>query len=461
VRALVLFTRDLRTHDHPALSRACREANQVVPLFVLDPALLGISSNRTRFLLESLLDLDRSLGRLGGRLFARRGPAPSEAIGVARTARCSAIYVTADVTAYARRRQLALAAGCAHLGVDLHLCPGHAVVEPAAAPAGRDGYRVFTPYFRAWTERSRREVLPVPSHLSVPDDLDPGPELDPRSITPDALDLPPGGERAGRRRLHRFLGSELATYARGRDDLSTEGTSRLSPYLRFGCVSANEVAARAKGLPGADAFVRQLAWRDFFRQLLSQDPALAWRDQRTGSGGYDPSAPVDAWFQAWCEGRTGVPLVDAAVRQLRREGWIENRARMVAASFLTRRLGIPWQLGAGHFSRFLVDGEPANNAGNWQWVAGTGANPRRGRVLNPVRQARRHDPEGAYIRRYVCELSDVRAPAVFAPWTDPALLRRTGYPRPLVPVVDEPRGDPALPSAASSTSAAATTSSPR
>ena len=144
--------------------------------------------------------------------------------------------------------------------------------------------------------------------------------------------------------------------------------------------------------------------------------------------------PAGRTLEAWREGRTGLPLVDAAMRQLRREGWIHNRARLVTASFLTRRLGLAWQEGAAHFSRYLVDGDPANNAGNWQWAAGTGADPRRTRTLNPVLQAKRFDPSGAYVRRYVRELHDVQAPRIFAPWKDPSLLERTGYMEPIVPV---------------------------
>jgi len=435
MRALVLFTRDLRAHDHPALFRASTEADEIVPLFVLDPTLLRLSPNRARFLMESLLDLDRTLGQLGGRLVVRRGNVVSETMALASGEQCSAVYLSADVSAYALRREAALEGACARLGIDFRLCPGNAVVEPAAVAAtGRTGYRVFTPYFRAWTGHPRRNVLPAPPRVSVPDDLDPGPRPDPSSIRPDGLDLPPGGERAGRQRLHRFLASELAGYSVGRNDPSAEGTSRLSPYLRFGCLSANEVAMRAADLPGVDSFVRQLAWRDFFLQLLAQDPALSWHDLRIQHDRVNPSTPVDGAFEAWCLGRTGLPLVDASMRQLRREGWMHTNARMVTASFLTKRLGIPWQRGARHFSRFLVDGEPANNAGNWRWIAGTGTDPRRARIINPVLQARRHDPAGAYVRRYVRELSDVEPPVVFTPWNDPALLRRTGYPEPIVPV---------------------------
>ncbi|HSD48764.1 MAG TPA: deoxyribodipyrimidine photo-lyase [Actinomycetota bacterium] len=433
MRILVLFTRDLRVHDHPALADACRTAPEIVPLFVLDPALLGASANRDRFLLESLVDLDRSLERLGGRLFVRRGAVVDEAMAVAIEAGCSAIFVTGDTSAYARRRERQLAEACERARLDLRVLPENAVVEPGGLPRA-NAYRVFTPYFRAWAQRPPGDLLPAPRRIIIPGDLAPGPRPDPVSVTPDAVDVPLGGERVGRRRLHAFLGRELGGYAERRDDLAVEATSRLSPYLRLGCVSGNEVAMRANGAAVAEPFVRQLAWRDFFLQLLAEDPALAWRNLRDPVGLPEPQVPEDRALAAWREGRTGLPLVDAGMRQLLREGWMHNRARLVVASFLTRRLRVPWQRGERHFSHLLIDADPANNAGNWQWAAGTGTNPRRTRTLNPVRQARRYDPSGAYVRRYVQELRDVQAPLVFTPWKDPALLRRCGYPEPIIPV---------------------------
>jgi deoxyribodipyrimidine photo-lyase len=433
VRTLVLFTRDLRVHDHPALAASCQGSDEVVPLFVLDPALLGGSANRDRFLLECLEDLDGSLRRLGGRLIVRSGDAASEAASLARASRCDRVRVTEDVTAYGRRRTRELAATCAGAGIAVEAMPGHAIVEPGVvAPAGRDGYRVFSPYHRAWLAAPRRRPATTPSRVRVPRAIAAGVRPPPSSAIPTAMDLPPGGERAGRRRMHAFLGRELAAYGTARDALATDATSRLSPYLRFGCVSSLELAGRAAGLPGAEPFLRQLAWRDFFGQWLAADPRLAWRDLRSPTGLERPASLGGDGFEAWCSGRTGVPLVDAGMRQLLREGWMHNRARLVTASFLTRRLGLPWQRGERHFARHLVDGDPANDAGNWQWTAGTGADPRRARTLNPVRQARRYDPDGDYVRRYVPELAHVDGSGIFAPWRDPGLLRRTGYPAPII-----------------------------
>jgi deoxyribodipyrimidine photo-lyase len=436
VRTLVLFTRDLRVHDHPALAASTGGEDEVVPLFVLDPALLGRSPNRDRFLRECLEDLDGQLRRLGGRLIVRSGDAAREAAALARASGCERVRVTEDVTAYARRRERELAARCAAAGIAFEAVPGHAIVEPGAvAPAGRDGYRLFTPYHRAWLAAPRRASVPPPRRLRLPDSVDAGVRPPPATVIPTAVDPPRGGERAGRRRLHAFLGRELAGYGMARDALAADATSRLSPYLRFGCISALELAGRATELAGSEPFLRELAWRDFFHQWIAADPTLAWRDLRPATGMERPAVPTDEGFEAWCSGCTGVPLVDAGMRQLLREGWMHNRARLVTASFLTRRLGQPWQRGERHFARHLVDADPANDAGNWQWTAGTGADPRRARTLNPIRQARRYDPEGRYVRRYVQELASVEDPRIFAPWTDRELLRRTGYPEPVIPLL--------------------------
>lgn len=426
--SIVLFTRDLRVHDHPALHAAVSDG-PVVPLFVLDPGLLGRSPNRDRFLLASLHDLDRQLIRRGASLVVRQGDPATAARAVAGETGATSVHFTEDVSASARRREEALREALAGVA-DLHPHPGHHIVPPGeVAPTGRDAYTVFTPYHRAWLQAPRRALLDAPARIDMVEGIEPGSRPDPDTVTPYAVDLPPGGEDPGRQHLEAFLATDAASYADVRDDLASDLTSRLSPYLRFGCVSANEFAARSP----SPELVRQLAWRDFYAQLLASDTSLAWRDHREAPGDVPPPPPdADSIFARWAEGGTGVPLVDAGMRQLLREGWMHNRARMIVASFLTRRLGIAWQRGAEHFMRHLVDGDPASNAGGWQWAAGTGTDPRRSRSFNPVRQAQRFDPHGAYIRRYVHELADVPTPVLFAPWTEPAVLRATGYPSPLV-----------------------------
>jgi deoxyribodipyrimidine photo-lyase len=351
--------------------------------------------------------------------------------------------MTADVSGYAQRREHALRVRLAAHSVDLDVHPGVTVVEPGeVAPPGKDMYSVFTPYFRAWSQVPRRDVVPVPQAVASLPDLDQGPRPGPMTAHPDSVDLPPGGETAARRHLEAYLADGVAEYGRRRNDLAADATSRLSPYLRFGCLSATEVVALAGAVRGGEELVRQVAWRDFYAQLLAHDPSIAWADFREAPDDVPPQpAHAGHLFECWRLGRTGIPLVDAGMRQLRREGWMHNRARMVTASFLTRRLGIPWQWGAEHFMRWLVDGDPASNSGNWQWVAGTGTDPRRARSFNPVRQAERFDADGDYVRRYVRELARVPAPSIFAPWWEPGLLASTGYPPPIIEVPStKPKG---------------------
>ena len=415
--AVVLFTRDLRTHDHPALAAAARAHTELVPLFVLDDRLLR-NANRVSFLLDALADLR---ARLGGALVLRRGRA--EAV-VARL-RPSAVYLTADTGAFGRARERAL-----RELAPVHAFPGTAIVEPGAVtPAGGDHYRVFTPYWRAWIAAERRSPAPQVRGLTPPAGLEPGPLPTVRELVSDepSPELPRGGETAGRRALRRFLHEGLGRYGVSRDVLAIDGTSRLSPYLRFGCVSPLEVATAADG--GED-FLRQLCWRDFCLQLRAAFPRLSREDYRPRGRTWrsDPDA-----FDAWRAGETGVPIVDAGMRQLRQEGWMHNRARLLTASFLVKRLGLDWRLGLAHFDELLVDGDPASNAANWQWVAGTGTDPRPNRVFNPLRQARRFDPDGAYVRRFVPELAELGAREIHEPWRiGRARLRELGSPPPLV-----------------------------
>lgn len=419
-RAVVLFTRDLRTRDHPALAAAVRDHDEVIPLFVLDDRLLARSANRTAFLLDSLAALR---DELGGALAVRRGD-PVEEVSRLRS---DWVYVTADVGPYAGVRERRLASV-----TRTRALPGNAVLEPGeAAPAGCDHYRVFTPYWRAWSATGRRLSAPPPPRLELPSDVAPGelPEL--RELVADEPSprLPRGGEPEGRRRLESFLEAGLYSYAERRDLPGAEATSRLSPYLRFGCISSLEVVERAEAA-GCVELVRQLAWRDFYRQLLAAFPRLGTDDYRPRGRRWRVDA---AALEAWKAGRTGIPIVDAGMRQLVAEGWMHNRVRMLAASLLVKNLGIDWRVGAAHFSALLVDGDPASNAGNWQWVAGTGTDTRPNRVFNPIRQARRFDPDGEYVRRYVPELASLDAPEIHEPWRlGPLALEELGYPPPLV-----------------------------
>ena len=225
--------------------------------------------------------------------------------------------------------------------------------------------------------------------------------------------------------MRAFLRDGVGGYEDGHDDLAGDRTSRLSAHLRWGCVSPLELAREAGERRGGAAFVRQLCWRDFHHQVLAATPSLPHRDYRRRGDRWSRSQRL---LEAWREGRTGYPLVDAAMRQLAEEGFMHNRARMTVASFLCKDLYVDWREGAWHFWDLLTDGEIANNAGNWQWVAGTGNDTRPNRVLNPVRQAERFDPDGHYVRRYLPELESVRGKAIFRPWRMEG-FERLDYPR--------------------------------
>ncbi len=409
---VVLFTRDLRLHDQPALAAAVDRSERVIPLFVLDDAVLAAfgAPNRIAFLLDSLRDLSSSLQARGGAIVVRRGNVVGETVRLAIDTGASAVFVSEDVSAYAQERERRLRTALAGAAIELEVFAGVTVVPPGdLAPVGGDHFRVFTPYWRRWRDEPRRDVLPAPSRIVLPDDVETGslPELRELTRGTPAPELPAGGETAGRRRLDAWLDDGLSRYAELAEDLGADATSRLSPYLHFGCVSAGEVVARALDQGDAEPFVRQLCWRDFNHQLLAARPELAQEDLRPRAGGWRDD---DEAFAAWREGRTGYTVVDAGMRQLLREGFMHNRARLVAGSFLTKQLGIDWRRGAAHFFEHLVDGDVANNTGNWQWVAGTGTDSRPNRRLSPLRQAQRFDQHGIYARRYLPEFDTPEYP---------------------------------------------------
>jgi deoxyribodipyrimidine photo-lyase len=449
--ALVWLRRDLRVHDHPALHAALEEAATVIPVFCVDDRLLGgrhASGPRIRFLCECLADLRGALEARGSGLVVVRGRPERELAALARATSARSLHFSFDVGEFARRRDGAVVTALRAVGTEAVAHPGvFAFENPRALQTGAGRpYTVFSPFHRAWQKRRARSVLPAPETLpALPRGLEcgslPGPdELGAR----EALAAPiAGGEAAGRAAVDAWLARPVRDYAQARDLPGDEtGVSRLSPYLRFGCVSARELEARCEGGgAGREAFARQLAWRDFYGYVLHHFPAngrLEFQERYRGTIRWreDPEG-----FAAWCEGRTGVPLVDAGMRQLRREGWMHNRVRMVVGSYLTKDLGIDWRLGEAHFMSLLLDGDPASNNGNWQWIASTGTDPAPAfrRILSPTRQQERFDPDGVYVRRYVAELARVPDDYLAEPWTMPEDVQaacgvRIGrdYPRPLV-----------------------------
>jgi deoxyribodipyrimidine photo-lyase len=348
--------------------------------------------------------------------------------------------LAAGVTRFAHRREEGLREELATRGVRLvaHDAVVTAVAPGAVVPTGSDHFAVFTPYFRRWSAVRLRTPEAAPRKVPVPDGVHSDP-LPARGPAPGAAPgIPAGGESEGRRRLAGWVRGGLAAYEDRHDDLAGDATSRLSPYLHFGALSPVDVVqrARARGGPGAEAFVRQLCWRDFHHQVMAARPESSVRDYRARDDDWRTEEAAEE-IAAWKEGRTGYPVVDAAMRQLRYEGWMHNRARLLVASFLTKTLYVDWRVGARHFLDLLVDGDIVNNQLNWQWVAGTGTDTRPHRVLNPVVQGKRFDPQGAYVRRWVPELEGVAARSIHEPWRLPSVERtRLDYPEPLIDLAD-------------------------
>jgi len=446
--ALVWFRRDLRVHDHPALHAASAAHEQVVPFFCLDDRLLHgrhSSGARTAFLLESLEDLDENLRALGSRLLVWRGR-PEQALPVlARATGATQIHATRDLTPFARERGLRVATTLEEAGVRFAAHPGLTVVEDVTVLRTKAGlpYGTFTPFHRSWETAARRKPLPPPELPPTVAGLEyrPLPTLAELGLVRDVTHPQPGGEKAALARAAWFLDTPVTRYARTRDLLALDGTSKLAAYLHFGCISARELEAGLPGGEGADAFRRQLCWRDFHHYVHYHHPENARLEHQERYRETISWVDDDDRFAAWAAGLTGYPLVDAAMRQLMREGWMHNRARMLAGCFLTKHLGIDWRRGEAFFMRMLLDGDQANNNGNWQWIASVGVDPQPvyRRLYNPTLHQERYDPDGRYVRAYVPELRKVPARYIAEPWLMPADVQESAgcvigrdYPAPIV-----------------------------
>ncbi len=435
--ALWWIRRDLRLTDNQALTAAMAGAGVVIPVFVLDPTLLNSpysGDKRLSFLLSGLRQLDADLRTRGSRLIVRRGEPAAELAALARESGATALFAEEDHSPYARRRDARVAEA-----LPLHLSGG-VTVHPPPAVLKADGtpYTVFTPYSRAWKARplpSARDVLPTPPRLPAVPPLSSEP-IPAEPALPSAVPFPPG-EAQAQRRLAAFVDGDepgVYRYARDRDRLDRDGTSRLSPYLRFGMVSARQVVVSALSAgdaaedeaarKGPETWLNELIWREFYGAILHHFPEV--RQQSFRANLRDIAwANDEADFAAWCEGRTGYPVVDAAMRQLVHSGWMHNRARMIVASFLVKDLLIDWRWGERFFMQHLVDGDPAANNGGWQWSAGTGTDAAPYfRIFNPVLQGKKYDPAGAYVRRWLPELARVPDRYLHAPWEMPDEVQR-------------------------------------
>ncbi len=393
--AILWYRRDLRVQDHPALAAALAAADQVVPVFVVDDILLAgrwPTANRAGFMRESLVALSAELAARGAALRILRGRPLDVLPAFASETGAGDVFLTREATPYARSRDRSVAARLGQHGIEVHARSGLYVHEPdeVVTRAGNP-YTVFGPFRRAWDGLPRRAVRPAPHRI-------PGPRRAVADEVPDlggpsarAALIPQPGEPAARARLAAWVERRIDGYADRRNRLDADrGTSRLSQDLRFGLLSPVEVLERSAGpSEGRLRFATELAWRDFYAHVLWHHPrvlhepfqpalaTLPWRD--------DPDA-----LDAWREGRTGYPVVDAAMRQLRESGYVHNRARMIAASFLAKDLLLDWRLGEAEFMRHLTDGDVESNDGGWQWSAGTGTDPQPFlRVFNQVLQGRR------------------------------------------------------------------------
>jgi deoxyribodipyrimidine photo-lyase len=438
--AVVWFRRDLRVHDHPALTAAVAEADVVVPLFVFDDLLLHgrwSAPNRLWFLRESVAALGEALAERGAPLRVIRGRAVGAVPAFVREAGAQALYLTRDATPYGRGRDRIVADALAGRGIAVHAKRGLYVHEPDEVRTADGGpFAVYSPFRRAWASRPRRDPLPAPDRIpgggrsTAPTGLDRAPaaaavptlaDLGLPGPTADPVLLPAPGEPAARARLARWLDAGIDAYADVRDRLDLAVTSRLSQDLRFGLLSPLEVVARAdRPGEGARVFTSEVIWREFYAHVLWHHPRVVREEflERLAALPWRTGPSADADFDAWRDGRTGYPVVDAAMRQLRASGFVHNRARMLAASFLTKDLLLDWRLGEAHFMAHLVDGDLASNNGGWQWAASVGTDPQPYfRIFNPVLQGRRFDPDGGFVRRWVPELARVPAARIHEPWT--------------------------------------------
>lgn len=458
------FRRDLRLSDNAALAAAAHDAGGAVLLvYILDDTILfgrWASGARTAFLLDNLRALDAALRERGGRLILRRGKPLDELLKLAHESGARGVYWNRDYTPYAIRRDSEAKEALRGAGLEARSFKDAVIweMDEVATGEGRP-YTVYGPYARRWRQQvadSSIVVLPPPELVALEQWPEGGPIPSVEALgMHNGAAIPAAGEAVAQARLSEFgdlrRKEGLANYAEQRDFMAVLGTSRLSPYLRLGVISVRAclrltLDLEAKGGPKVSAarnslerWAGELAWHDFYAQVLYHFPHVL-------RGAFKPQFDALEWendetlFAAWKEGRTGYPLVDAAMRQLAQEGWMHNRSRMVVASFLTKDLLIDWRWGERHFMNLLVDGDPAVNNGSWQWAAGTGTDAQPYfRIFNPASQGAKFDREGAYVRRYVPELANVpnkhiHAPHLMAPAEQLRADMQVGrdYPAPIV-----------------------------
>jgi deoxyribodipyrimidine photo-lyase len=457
------FRQDLRVRDNAALAAAAATSRPVIPLFVLDSAAAGewAAGGASRWWLhKSLEGLRQSLAQLRSRLILRRGATIDVLLDIAAETGARSIYFSRAFEPHSVKLEHDLSARGQALGLDVHRFAGTLLAEPESMTTQTgDPFRVFTPFWRALSASYQPRPLPPPlEKIAAPKRWPASDDLKAWQLLPAKPDWAGGlraswepGEAGAQRRLRHFMDDALAGYATDRDRPDLAGTSRLSPHLHFGelsphqCWHAIDLARQRvpQSAAGAASFLRELGWREFSYHLLHHWPSLPlapFRPQFSAFPWERDEVLTRVHFAAWSRGRTGYPIVDAGMRQLWETGWMHNRVRMIAASFLTKHLLLPWQTGARWFWDTLVDADLASNSASWQWVAGCGADAAPYfRIFNPILQGQKFDPTGAYVRQFVPEISGLPDTYLHQPWTAPDdVLARAGvrlgdtYPRPIV-----------------------------
>lgn len=427
------FRRDLRLADNPALAAAAADG-PIQGVFVIDPVLWGPAGEARRaFLGATLTSLDESMGH---RLTVLDGDPAVVLAELAAEIGAPSLMATADFGPYGTARdQKVSEAFDAAGGVARFVDSPYAVAPGTVVNKSGSPYKVFTPFSKAWQlhgwdapiDAPEVDWRPAPAGTAVAD------HDWPESPIPVGH-RPPAGEEAALDRLDEFLDAAISDYAAERDLPAVDGTSRLSPYLKWGSIHPRQILERLGSSTSEDTYRSELAWREFYADVLHHRPDSARSALNRSLAGIelDDGSEGDARFEAWAEGRTGYPIVDAGMRQLRDTGWMHNRVRMLVGSFLVKDLHLDWTRGARWFMRHLVDGDLASNSHGWQWVAGTGTDAAPYfRIFNPTTQGKKFDPDGTYVRRWVPELADVPTSHVHEPWKAPQ-GPPAGYPAPIV-----------------------------
>jgi deoxyribodipyrimidine photo-lyase len=424
-RAIFWFRRDLRLSDNPALLAALDEAEEVVPLFIMDDAIAQRSGEHRRaYLAASLQALNESLG---GSLHVISGDPIDVLTSMKKKYGAESIHCAFPFAPYGND----LDERISQSGLVLtQVGSGYAVAPGRVRKDDGTNYRVYTPFYRAWLAHGWRAPVAAPKNPTWVTPAKKDQQL-PKWTVPNGVTIQEAGEKAALDRFKSFIKRAADDYGDARNIPGIEGTSRMSPHLRWGEIHPRTMLAVLGSKRGHEVYRKEIAWREFYADVLFHNPHTSreYYDIKYKKMRYDKPGKK---FEAWCEGKTGFPFVDAAMRQLVREGWMHNRTRMVVASFLVKDLHIEWRYGADFFMKYLIDNDVASNSHGWQWTAGCGtdASPYY-RVFNPIEQGRRFDPEGAYIKRYIPELAHLSGDDVHEPWQVLDGLSK-GYPSPIV-----------------------------